>query len=226
LTVSPLPNPAALFRAAGAHGVCALQSFSLRAKPVRLSTPATLLPSASAPPEGGMKTRLQGLAPRRSPLSAARGEPCDEPDALLGFESSPGPHATRSASTASSARPPMDFLVVTCSRPQADTTSPPRRPFGVLLDRGADSATLDALPTLLRSSNLVSKLESVVLAAALAHGFTSGPEPRHRALPNPLQATSSSCRSPSSFSCRSRDSPRTPSARAIALTPPGPSPPE
>jgi hypothetical protein len=65
-------------------------------------------------------------------------------------------------------------------------------PFGVSISPVADTPALAGTSTLVRFFNLVSPLRSSRAATALAHGFASGSEPRHRAprtlfgLPRPL----------------------------------------
>jgi len=97
LAACSLAYPPALFRAGSTHGVPPLQSLPLRPKPWHLSMPAALLtlpsrqlvasgwelharclqtlhaPLSRRPPRLVRAGRLQGLAPRRSPLPDARG---------------------------------------------------------------------------------------------------------------------------------------------------------
>jgi hypothetical protein len=127
-------------------------------------------------------TRIQGLAPRQSPLLATGGWPGDEPDALLGFHPLQGIAPFRPFEADS--HPPRSSRGLDPSALR-DVRETPRstagRPSGVSISPVADAPALASTSTLMRFFNLVSLLRSSRATAALAHGFTSGPEPRHRA---------------------------------------------
>jgi hypothetical protein len=65
--------------------------------------------------------------------------------------------------------------------PRGAGCSPDRLPSGVSLGIRTDAPALANSSTLMRFFNLVSLLESSKSVPVLAHGFASGPEPRHRA---------------------------------------------
>ena len=158
-TTCSLRHPAALFRAAGAHGVS-----PFRASPCERSRGASRHPQPSCrqPPQLALPWhRLQGLAPRRSTSPVPAVLPACGAVALLGLRPLQG------IATAEPGRTPRGVLLLPWASstpslrgPRTDHTSPVRRPSGVLLDSRPDAAALTTTSALMRfsTSSLLSQV--------------------------------------------------------------------
>lgn len=139
------------------------------------------------------QSHLSTSGPGTSPESVARspGLTNNRTRCSLGVPSSPGPRTVRTGDIG----PKAAFLLPWASprRPCAACKQmAPRRHAGPpeCCSIRWWAAGSHPLPTLMRSSNLVSPLGSLGSAAALAHVFASGSEPRHRALTTHLRTAS------------------------------------
>jgi hypothetical protein len=184
LTAYALPNPAGLVSCRRHSWGCTLQSLSLRTKPWRLSTPATLmplacrLPPAPRPPRSIASPLALRLGVPRSPpcwhppAGSAPGPgtspesvdhtavlPAARPRCSHGLPASPGPSARRVWAPASRRLLPWACRSATLPRLQAAATSSLRVPYGVSIDSAAAPPPLGGGATLMRFSNLIYPLE-------------------------------------------------------------------